>query len=302
MHRDGPDPRTGSGRFRGRGLHGLMLAATLVFPAVGLGAAPVPLRIEAIAPRIDEVVFASDALGREMKLVVVHPAVDDSPVTYRPVLYLLHGRGRHHRSLIERPETREHLLAAVCWVVLPDGEDGWYLNSPVDPASRYGDYLQEVIRLTTRHYNFSSDPRRRGIAGWSMGGYGAIRWAQTHPQDFNVVAAILGVLDFPREETLPSGQNYPVPVARFGTDRAVWHELNPRNQVAGLRGKSILLITGHEAFDRTMNENFSTALAAADVHHDYRQLSGGHTIAVVQAALPLVLEFAGNKFHSVTNP
>jgi hypothetical protein len=63
----------------------VVAAAAFVFNL--LGAAPAASRIEAIAPRIDEVVFASEALGREKKLSVVHPAVATFAVADRPVLY-----------------------------------------------------------------------------------------------------------------------------------------------------------------------------------------------------------------------
>ena len=302
MKHHGPDPRTGSGPFSYGRLPGTAVVAAVFLSSLWLGAAPVAPRIEAIARGIDEVVFASEALGREMKLSVVHPAVETFAFADRPVLYLLHGRGRHNRSLIDLPESRQQLLTAGCWIVLPDGEDGWYLNSPVDPTSRYSDYLEEVIRLTSKHYGFSSNPRRRAIAGWSMGGYGAIRFVQTHPEDFGVVASVIGVLDFPREETLPPGQNYQVPVARFGDNPAVWNDFNPRNSVGALRGKSILLITADEAFDRTMNENFSTALRAAGIDHEFCELSGRHTLPVVQAALPKVLEFVCQKILPTATP
>jgi S-formylglutathione hydrolase FrmB len=287
-----------------RNLRGVILAAGVFLPLFSLRASlpAEPLRREVIAPRIEEVAFASAALGREMKFVVVHPAVERVAAAERPVLFLLHGRGRHRRSLIDLPETRECLLAAECWIVLPDGEDGWYINSPVESPARYGDYLEEVVRLATHTYRFSLDASQRAIAGWSMGGYGAFRFAEAHPHDFGTVAGIIGVLDFPRAETLPAGQNYRVPVARFGSDPTVWSELNPRDHVAALRGKAILLITARESFDRTMNENFSAALTAAGIVHEFRLQTGGHTLDVVQAALPAVLEFVRRNTNSQSTP
>jgi enterochelin esterase-like enzyme len=266
--------------------------------AGGRGAAAEPPADGWIAPRIEEVAFASAALGRERKCVVVHPAA----AAERPVLFLLHGRGRHRRSLVDLPDCRRAFLAADCWIVLPDGDDGWYIDSPVAPADRYEAALTEVIRLIGMRYPVPTDPVRRTLAGWSMGGYGAVHYAEAHPGEFGRVASLIGLLDFPRPETLPAGRNYPVPAARFGSDPAVWRRFNPLHGLAALRGKALLVVTAEDAFDRVMNEEFSAALAAAGIPHEFRRLPGGHTLAVVRAALPGLLEFAGGRAVPSTPP
>ena len=82
---------------------------------------------------------------------------------------------------------------------------------------RYATYLEEVMQLAEDEL-FENGGRsvRRGIAGWSMGGHGAPRFAQSHPRKFSALASIIGLLDFPRTPDLPEGQNYKVPEARFG--------------------------------------------------------------------------------------
>ncbi len=261
-------------------------------PLLGAVAAQLALTAAAMTPapameRIDEVSFASASLGREMKVRVVRPATGGEC----PVLLLLHGRGRHRDSLLELPDTRDALLAADLWVVLPDGEDGWYMNSPVETGARYADHLDEVVAQVSARHSLPTDSRRWAVAGWSMGAYGAVRFAQRRPERVGAVAAVIGLLDFPREETLPPGRNYTVPAARFGSDPEVWAANNPIRHVGRLRGKAILLITADEAFDRIMNENFSRALKSAAMPHEFVMLSGGHTLDVVRAALPSVLAF-----------
>lgn len=240
------------------------------------------------ADRIHEWRFFSEALQREMPVSVVAP---ESAMTVTPVLVFLHGRGRHHRSLLEVEQCREQLLSADMWVILPDGEDGWYINSPVQNEARYEDYLSEVIEQAKQRFELTQSPDGWAIGGWSMGGYGAMRFAVRHPRQFGTVATVVGLLDFPRKETLPEGQNYTVPWGRFGEDREVWKEYNPINDITALRGKSVLLITADAAFDRTMNQNFSAALIDAKVGHRIITLEGAHTFPVVQESLPLVLEF-----------
>ena len=86
----------------------------------------------------------------------------------------LAGEGGHGGEGGTVDAERTALLAAPCYVVLPQGEDGWYINAPGNPAAGYETYLEEVIAWAERTYPIARDPRARGIAGWSMGGYGAL--------------------------------------------------------------------------------------------------------------------------------
>lgn len=230
----------------------------------------------------------SVALGRSLPIAVVAPA--GSPRADVPVLFLLHGRGRHHRSLVDEPAARAALLEAPFYVVLPQGEDGWYMDSPAQPRDRYAAYLAEVVAWAERTLPIAREPARRGIAGWSMGGYGAVRFAQTHPGEFGFVGSIIGLLDFPRPETLPPGQNYRVPVDRFTAAPEVWATLNPLRALDALRGSRITLVLATRGFELTMNESFLTALRAAGLPAPrVHRLEGGHEFSLVIQSLPLVL-------------
>ncbi len=242
----------------------------------------------------------SAALGRSLPVTVVAPERTTAP-TEAPVLFFLHGRGRHHRSLLEAPAvpaTRAALLNAPFFIVLPQGEDGWYLDSPAQPGARYEAWLEEVVAWTNRTLPVSVAAKHRGIAGWSMGGYGAVRFAQTHPGAFGFVGSVIGLLDFPRAETLPEGQNYRVPVARFTADPAVWATLNPLHAVEALRGAHVTLVLATRGFERTMNENFLAALAAKQLPAEVHWLEGGHEFALVERALPLIIDAAARTFQN----
>ena len=94
--------------------------------------------VEIKGDRVSELHFYSEVLGREKTIGVVAPQVRQEA----PVLVFLHGRGRHHRSLLERPACRDALLMANHWTLLPDGEDGWYVNSPEIPEELVEPLLQ----------------------------------------------------------------------------------------------------------------------------------------------------------------
>lgn len=240
----------------------------------------------------------SVALGRRLPLAVVLPTRPAQAET--PVLFLLHGRGRHHRSLLESPAARAALLEAPFIIVLPQGEDGWYVDAPAPAAGRYGAYLEEVVAWAEKNLPITHRRTGRGIAGWSMGGYGAMRFAQTHAGQFGFVASVIGLLDFPRPEDLAEGQNYRVPRDRFSDDPAVWERFNPIRAVPTLRGTAVTLVLATRGFERTMNENFLHALAGEGIAARVHTLEGGHEFAVVERALPLVLGDAARAFAGAT--
>lgn len=251
--------------------------------------------VPALEERITFTAIPSAALGRSLPAAIVTPAV---PWAGRrsPVLLLLHGRGRTHRSLVDSPAARAALLAAPFHVVLPQGEDGWYIDSPAWSAERYGSYLGEVVAWTFANLPVAAEPASTGIAGWSMGGYGAVRYAAAHPGHFGFVASIIGLLDYPRSETLPEGRNYRVNPARFTDEPATWERFNPLRQIRGLRAATLTLVLSARGFELTMNENFLAAAAAEGVAARVHRLEGGHEFALVERALPLVLADAAASF------
>lgn len=254
------------------------------------------ISVGAAAERVRFATVESAALGRTLPVAVVSPAATPVNGTTAPVLFLLHGRGRNHRSLLESTAARSVLLAAPYYIVLPQGEDGWYIDSPVRSADRYGTYLEEVLHWAETTLPVGRSAARRGIAGWSMGGYGAVRFAQTHPGVFGFVGSVIGLLDYPRPADLPAGQNYRLVPERFGTDASVWAGLNPRNHAEKLRGSSVQLVLATRGFERTMNENFLASLRAVGEAAEVHWLEGGHEFAVVERGLPLVVAGAERFF------
>src|SRR5688500_17775254 len=234
----------------------------------------------------------SAALGRKLPVAAIKPAGQDKP---RLVLFVLPGRGRHHRTLIDSA-ARAALLAAPFVSVLPQGEDGWYIDSPARQGDRYGAYLEEVVTWADNTFSISRAANQRGIAGWSMGGYGAVAFAQAHPGQFGFVASIIGLLDYPRPETLAEGQNYRVPVERFGAEPSSWAHFNPLNAVERLHGSTLSLVLATRGFERTMNENFLERLYAENIITRVHWLEGVHDFPLVEPAIRIVLADAAEFF------
>lgn len=146
--------------------------------------------------------------------IYLPPDYDDttqSDVTKRyPSVYLLAGfTGRGTMMLNESAwdeniqQRLDRLIATNAIqpmiVVLPDCFTKYggsqYINS--EGTGRYEDYLiQELIPYVDAHYKTIPERERRGVAGKSSGGYGALIQGMRHPEMFGAVACHSGDMHF----------------------------------------------------------------------------------------------------------
>lgn len=150
----------------------------------------------------------SAILHRSVPACIVLPAGYAAAASQRyPVLYYLHGLFENEHSWINRggEEILEKLLSAgkvgPFIVVLPHGGKTFYVNSS-DGRDRYEDFfIRELVPWVDRNYRTLADRRARGIAGDSMGGYGALHLSMRHSGVFGIAsaqsAALIGKLPNP---------------------------------------------------------------------------------------------------------
>ncbi|MCZ7599272.1 MAG: esterase family protein [Gammaproteobacteria bacterium] len=241
----------------------------------------------ALAPQVTELRYHSDVLDRELNLLVVTPPGVSAPAE-RPVVFFLHGLGRNPRTLFEQETTRDTLLGARVVTVHPAGLAGWYLDSRDVDGPRFQAALAEAIVLATEAFSLTTDPRRRGLGGWSMGGFGAARYAVDHPHEFGALGTILGLLDFPNAD-LPADQNHRVP-AHFGP-AAGWPAITPLAGIAKLTSLAHWQGTGDQAFDRTMNERWDARLTEMGVVHTFPDIRRRTHLCRGRRGAARVLEF-----------
>jgi S-formylglutathione hydrolase FrmB len=144
--------------------------------------------------RVDS--FFMPSLGRTKKLSVLIPSGYDPTKRY-PVLYLLHGYTGGYEDWVARTKLRDYMKDVPMLVVMPDGENSWYVNSFTEPNERFEDYLVNDVP----HYvqtMYSVDTTRQAIAGLSMGGYGALMLALRHPAKYDFAGSLSGAIAFPR--------------------------------------------------------------------------------------------------------
>jgi S-formylglutathione hydrolase FrmB len=117
-----------------------------------------------------------------------------------PVLYFLHGYSdptpRHMAGEMFRKALDQLIAAGTVQpliVVLPNGlnkyKGAFYANS--SSTGNWEDYIvRDVVGYVDSHYRTMASAAQRGIAGHSMGGYGALTLAFRHPDVFSSVYAM----------------------------------------------------------------------------------------------------------------
>jgi putative tributyrin esterase len=119
----------------------------------------------------------SEALNVAATFTVVIPQEVETP----PVLYLLHGLTDDHTGWTRNTSIERYADEAGLAVVMPSVFHSFYSDEVHGHA--YWTYVsQELPALVHRLFRVSDRPEDTFAAGLSMGGYGAVKLALSHPE------------------------------------------------------------------------------------------------------------------------
>jgi pimeloyl-ACP methyl ester carboxylesterase len=136
--------------------------------------------------------------------IYLPPSYDSSPSKRYPTLYLLHGFGGDSKTWLSEGPWRFNippLLDATMGggrsremiVVAPSARNAYggsfYINSAV--TGNWEDYIYlDLVAYVDANYRTLARPFSRGVAGHSMGGYGALVLGMKHPDVFGALYAL----------------------------------------------------------------------------------------------------------------
>lgn len=140
--------------------------------------------------------FSSATLGREVRYTVYLPPDYQTSTRRYPVVYLLHGFTDDDSAWIQFGEVNLAADRAIAQreippmiIVMPDAGVTWYIND-LQGKVRFEDmFIQEFIPYIDKTYRTRPKRQFRGIAGLSMGGWGALMFSMRHPDQFVACAA-----------------------------------------------------------------------------------------------------------------
>jgi S-formylglutathione hydrolase FrmB len=235
--------------------------------------------------------------GAASDVWVYRPRMRDS--RRLPVVYFLHGLPGAPGDLFHFA----HLAGAVddyiahrgtpLVIAAPDGNSSLHADSEWGDASDGSDNVESFILnkvIPAVEGAHRRDPFHRAIAGFSMGGFGAMNIGLRHPGVFGQIVSIAGYfhLDDP-------SHMFATPASQRAND--------PDLNVQRARGHHILLADGIEddlPLTRHQSQQFKALLDSAGIRATLITGPGTHSWEYVESKLPAVLRFLGSGWPANT--
>ena len=249
---------------------------------------------------------------QQREYVVCLPDGYDSSSHRYPVLYLLHGGGCPSSEWVRFGRLRETVdsltasgemtpMVIVCAEANEGGRMIWF-NDPEWPYEDY--FFNELIPYIENRYRVDDRRAMRSVAGFSMGGGGAVGYGLRHPEMFNVVYAMSAYL---RRQPLDFLKNDPL---------GEWRQQNVENHnpIKLVQGGSAADVTrwkqmawfidcGDQDFTLEGNMDFVKALREKQIPCEMRVLSGAHNWDYWRRSLADALKYVSDAIRqTVCNP
>lgn len=212
--------------------------------------------------------FSSETLEVDTSMTVVLPEEGDGPP---PVLYLLHGLTDDDSAWTRFTSIERYATGRGLAVVMPQVHRSFYANEA--HGMRFWDFLSAELPATVERF-FRVSTRRADtyVAGLSMGGYGALKWALREPERFAAAASLSGALDLAYIQESDLRPHMRALVSRVfagrtvaGSDEDLLHLVKGADP-SGL--PRLMLRCGTEDHLMKQNERFVAACTAAGVPLD----------------------------------
>jgi enterochelin esterase-like enzyme len=259
----------------------------------------------------------SKILGKSVEYSVYLPPDYESSSRSYPVVYLLHGYSDDETAWIQFGEVNKTMDKAILdrtlppmIIVMPDAGVSWYINN-FNASVRYEDFFfQEFIPFIESSYRIRALKEFRGVAGLSMGGYGAFVYAVKHPDKFVASAPLSAAFRNEEEVVVQSQDRWDMiegPVFGPGltgkkriTDH--WKTNNPfylvnNSTSEALKSVKYYIDCGDDDFLYKGNSNMHILLRDKNIPHEYRVRDGGHSWIYWRTGILEALKFIGENFH-----
>jgi|GEM_PF-931839 len=276
----------------------------------------------------DEGKFYSPVLGYDFEYTIYFPAGYKEGSRHFPVIYLLHGRGDTMYGWQTIKPDLDRLIAEGAIppmiAVLPDVPaskrasyfvDSEYTLEPIQGEAVETAIIQDLIPHIDSSYRTITTRTGRAIAGYSMGGYGAIRFPLAYPELFSATIILSPAVYIP----LPPDHSSARLFGAFGQGEQVFVDeiyiqknypaLIPEFEKSGLALHAFIAV-GDDEWRNPKPEDYqhdldfeAARLYNSFVHARYivcqfRVLKGGHDWDVWRPALIEGLEWIGRYLDS----
>lgn len=241
-----------------------------------------------------DVTFRSAALNRDMQYRVVLPA-SIAAGSKLPVIYLLHGGDGSFRDWSNYSDSARFAERGLI-LVMPEGDDSYFVNAAERPQDRYEDYIvNDLIADVESRFPVAAGRTTRAIVGVSMGGFGAVKLALSHPELFVFAGGISPAVDVPsRPFSIKRIRQWRHHSSIFGP----WGSQARRNGDPFVLARSadpartpyLFLTCGEQEGLLPANRSFAALLEHRHFRYEFHVVPGGHDWNQWDERLPSVFQ------------
>jgi len=235
--------------------------------------------------------FFSKTLMRTIPLSVYLPSdavdFDNQYLSEGPykALVLLHGVLGSNQDWVNQTRILRYAKEKNLALIMPSGENHFYVDQPWN-YTNYGEFIGvELPEISRRMFPISRKREDLGIAGLSMGGYGALRNGIKYPDTFSVIGAFSSAI---KKQALPPEE---IPEAPFFLRKSfleavfkdeetfveegnqLYHAVQTMERKDAL---SVFMACGTEDWLLEDNRSYSSFLKEQGVSLTYKEHVGGH--------------------------
>jgi S-formylglutathione hydrolase FrmB len=219
-----------------------------------------------------------------------------------PSLYLLHGLFGSFDNWCELAGFESAIAGREMIVVMPEGENGWYSDGG---SARYEQYIvRDLIEHCDAAYPTKKSGKKRAVAGNSMGGYGAVKFALKYPELFDFAYSTSGafaVTSWSDENPPTLWEEYRPSVTEvFGEPESEIRRANDILMIAADADAATLpmlyLDCGRDDDFCETNIHIAAEFEKLGIDHEFAVNSGGHDWDYWSQMLIKILKIADKRF------
>lgn len=233
--------------------------------------------------------FHSDTLDKDFPVLVFLPDEYKTNTKEWPVVYMLHGvnnapftengvREIYNSKTGFKEAATQYKTIIICPLV---GNKS-YLNSPINKQDKYASLIAfELVKFTESKFKVIKNRENRILAGFSMGGYGAVSLLCRYPDIFSVALSRGGALE---SKTMIEENNWDDGLNKSALG-SYWeypqnHHLNGclnlLNKVKERKDVAFVIEVGREDYLYKPNKKVEAKLKELNLPYIYAEYPGGH--------------------------
>ena len=219
--------------------------------------------------------YSSKALEMNTSFQVFLP--DEGELSQVKVVYLLHGLMDNCTGWTRYTSCERYARERGVALVIPEVQRSFYIDGVY--GLNYFTYVSEELpRVCHRMFGLSLDREKTYVMGLSMGGYGALKCALTHPERYAGCGSFSGVTDL---AGFMKNSAIPLRAREFTALVGPEHKVGPENDLFALAEKvegmpPVYLSCGEQDPHYAMNCAFAEILKGRGMAHRFDHREGDH--------------------------